>query len=172
MAGNNMTGNNKGSVCNMNDMRWFMLALVGIFVIWYMSSSSSCKPSNGRRNTRELMKAGMPSFAEPAPVTETQKSDPRHTNPSHCAMNNAVSANLLPKNGNVVSNDGFEFAPKIDIENMNFLDSHSIIGIDTKSSSLRNANVGLRADIPNPREDVSPWMKSTIEPDLTRRSLE
>ena len=37
---------------------------------------------------------------------------------------------------------------------------------------LRNANLQLRSEPPNPQLKVSPWSQSTIEPDVNRRPLE
>ncbi len=45
-------------------------------------------------------------------------------------------------------------------------------GINTVGQSLRNANLDLRSDPPNPRKAVGPFMNSTIEPDLMRRQME
>jgi hypothetical protein len=46
------------------------------------------------------------------------------------------------------------------------------IGLDTTGQTLRNANQQLRSDPVIPKKDVSPWLQSTIEPDLGRTSLE
>lgn len=46
------------------------------------------------------------------------------------------------------------------------------IGLDTISSSLRNANRQIRSEPTIPKADVGPWMQSTIEPDLMRVPLE
>ena len=46
------------------------------------------------------------------------------------------------------------------------------IGIDTVGQSLRNANLQLRSEPPNPQQVVSPWGNSTISPDLIRVPLE
>jgi hypothetical protein len=60
-----------------------------------------------------------------------------------------------------------------DIQGKNFLSAGALIGVNTIGQSLRNANYQLRAEPPNPQNaNVSPWMVSTIEPDLSRRSLE
>ena len=40
------------------------------------------------------------------------------------------------------------------------------------NQSLRNANLNLRSEPPNPQVKVSPWLQTTIEPDLNRRPLE
>jgi len=55
---------------------------------------------------------------------------------------------------------------------MNFLEASRITGIDTVSSSLRNANMQLRSEPANPQMKVSPWMNTTINPDLERKPLE
>ena len=48
----------------------------------------------------------------------------------------------------------------------------SNLGINTVGQSLRNANLQLRSEPPNPQVSVSPWMNSSIGPDLLRRPLE
>ena len=52
------------------------------------------------------------------------------------------------------------------------VDSGYHIGANTVGSSLRNANLQLRSEPPNPRQNVSPWLNSTIAPDLMRLPLE
>lgn len=90
---------------------------------------------------------------------------------SGCGSQGFVASNLLPKNNKALDDTAFDFAPK-DLQNINFLDATTRIGVDTVSSSLRNANYQLRSEPPNPRDAVSPWMNSTIDPDLERKSLE
>lgn len=59
-----------------------------------------------------------------------------------------------------------------DIQGKNFLSAGALIGVNTIGQSLRNANLQLRAEPPNPQVGVSPWLNSTIEPDLSRRPLD
>lgn len=60
-----------------------------------------------------------------------------------------------------------------DIQGKNFLSAGALVGVNTIGQSLRNANLQLRAEPPNPQNsNISPWMVSTIEPDLQRRSLD
>ena len=59
-----------------------------------------------------------------------------------------------------------------DVQGKNFLSAGALIGVNTVGQSLRNANYQLRAEPPCPQQNVSPWMNSTIEPDLMRRPLE
>lgn len=59
-----------------------------------------------------------------------------------------------------------------DIAGKNFLSAGALIGVNTVGQSNRNANWDLRAAPPNPQVVVSPFMQSTIGPDLMRRPLD
>jgi len=59
-----------------------------------------------------------------------------------------------------------------DIAGKNFLNAGALIGVNTVGQSLRNASWDLRSEPPNPQVNVSPWLNSTIEPDVNRRVLE
>jgi hypothetical protein len=54
----------------------------------------------------------------------------------------------------------------------NFLQAGWATGVSSVGSTLRNANLQLRSDPPNPQVKVSPWMESTISPDYGRKPLE
>ena len=58
------------------------------------------------------------------------------------------------------------------LQGVNLLDAGYHVGVNTIGQSLRNANQQLRSEPPNPQVNVSPWMNSTINPDLPRRPLE
>lgn len=58
------------------------------------------------------------------------------------------------------------------INDQNFLTAGYQIGINTVGQSLRNANLQIRSEPPNPQVAVSPWLISTIEPDLRQNVLE
>ena len=58
------------------------------------------------------------------------------------------------------------------LKGVNFLDAGYHVGVNTVGQSLRNANLNLRAEPPNPQVKVSPWMNSTIAPDLSRKSID
>ena len=58
------------------------------------------------------------------------------------------------------------------LQGINYLDAGFHIGVNTVGQSLRNANRQLRAEPPNPQVNVSPWLNTTIGPDLLRRPLE
>jgi len=79
-----------------------------------------------------------------------------------------TSKDLLPKSSDESASLWAKVNPvgEPKLKNKNFL-----VGVDTQGSSLRNANLQLRADPPNPRTNVSPWMNSTIDQDQTRKAL-
>ena len=58
------------------------------------------------------------------------------------------------------------------VADKNFLTAGHHIGIDSVGQTLKNANYGLRSEPSIPREDVGPWLNSTIEADTNRRPLE
>jgi hypothetical protein len=58
------------------------------------------------------------------------------------------------------------------LKDRNFLQAGYHIGINTVGQTLRNANLQLRSEPPCPQVKVSPWIQSTIEPDLGRKPFE
>ncbi len=58
------------------------------------------------------------------------------------------------------------------LEGKNFLQAGYHIGINTVGQNLRNANLQIRSEPPCPQVQVSPWLQSTIEPDVSRRPME
>ena len=56
--------------------------------------------------------------------------------------------------------------------NINLLKAGYHIGIDTVGQTLRNANLQIRSEPPNPQINVGPWNLSTIEPDFMRVPLQ
>lgn len=59
-----------------------------------------------------------------------------------------------------------------DVKNQNFLTAGFHVGKDTIGVARKNPNLSLRAEPPNPKNVVSPWMNSSIEPDQYRRGFE
>jgi hypothetical protein len=92
--------------------------------------------------------------------------------PSECYPKDVLSsADLLPRDANSLwaqvnpSGQG-------SLADQNFLTAGFHIGINTVGQTLRNANRQLRSEPLNPQVKVSPWLQSTIEPDINRRPLE
>lgn len=79
-------------------------------------------------------------------------------------------SDLLPSDNN---NAWAQMNPVGDLKNINLLNPTQIVGINTQGSSLRNANLQLRSEPPNPRMDnIGPWNIPTIEEDKFRKQLE
>jgi len=92
--------------------------------------------------------------------------------PPACSREQVVNpAELLPKDEN---SEWARLNPMGagDLQNVNLLKSGYHIGINTVSSSLRNANLQLRSEPANPQSKVGPWNNTTISPDINRRPLE
>lgn len=83
----------------------------------------------------------------------------------------SVSTDLLPRPEAKASEFG-QFAPKNPLAEQNFIDAAKLVGTDTVGSSLKNANYSLRKDPPLKKSDVGPWLNSTIEADVLRKSLD
>lgn len=91
---------------------------------------------------------------------------------SPCAQNapTFVASSLLPK-ANLPGVPSWDVVDTKALAHQDFLSPAQQFGTDTVSSSLRNASYDIRDVIPNPVNVVSPWLNSTIDPELQRRPL-
>jgi hypothetical protein len=80
-------------------------------------------------------------------------------------------SDLLPKDTN---SEWAQLNPagKGELSNINLLKAGYHIGIDTVGQTLRNANLQIRSEPPNPQVNVGPWNQSTITSDFLRPVLE
>ena len=108
---------------------------------------------------------------EPRSIEQSESSQFNQM-PAECYPKDVLtSAELLPQDSNsrwaqaVPSGAG-------SLQDKNFLNAGFHVGINTVGQSLRNANRQLRSEPPNPQMKVSPWLQSTIEPDVNRRAME
>jgi hypothetical protein len=92
--------------------------------------------------------------------------------PADCFPKDQLTpAELLPADANskwaqsVPSGQG-------ELGDQNFLTAGYHIGVNTVGQTLRNANRQLRSEPLNPQQKVSPWLQTTIEPDVNRRPME
>lgn len=95
--------------------------------------------------------------------------------PSTCYPQPALKAeDLLPKEDSAAIQEFNIAKPAGDgiLSGVNMLDAGFHVGVNTVGQSLRNANRQLRSEPPNPQVNVSPWLMSSIGPDLMRRPLE
>ena len=171
-----------------------LIALVGILVLTLAIMQYSNRKtiySDGYTNSGALSPSGtqgsaaVASSAGPAvPATERVGQNEKYSDvpqgsttnthglsPVARANANYDPSELLPKD---VNSQWAQLNPagSADFKNVNLLKAGHLIGIDTVGSSLRNANLQERSEPPNPTSSVSPWMNTTIEPDLMRLPLE
>jgi len=162
-----------------------VLALVGVivlaFAIYQYSSGKSTVSDGfevGQRKERVMVggEPVVPVPANPAGMNEEHASVSGLSTNTYGLAPQATAAmmdpaDLLPRDTN---SQWAQLNPagQADFQNVNLLKAGFHIGIDTVGSSLRNANLQERSEPPNPTTPVSPWLNSTIEPDLMRRPLE
>jgi hypothetical protein len=135
----------------------------------------------------ELLTPSMPSH-EPVKPTSSEDARPNEplsnedfkkvsfkTNelPKDCfPKDKLTSEDLLPKDAANSKWAQVNPAGQGDLKDKNFLNAGFHIGINTVGNSLRNPNLQLRSEPPNPQLKVSPWNQTTIESDLNRKPLE
>jgi hypothetical protein len=78
---------------------------------------------------------------------------------------------LLPKDMNSIWAEQNPMGPG-SLKGKNFLSAGALIGVNTVGQSLRNANLQVRSEPPNPQQAVSIFNQSTISPDISHRPLE
>jgi len=131
---------------------------------------NSVKTSGNGLASNGGAKAAKPLGQNSAPAS-TKAATSLHGLPPSCIKQGVVDPKeLLPKDKNSA---WAKLNPMGggDLKGMNLLNAGYHQGIDTVGQSLRNANLQLRSEPPNPQMKVGPWNQSTIEPDLSRRPL-
>lgn len=128
-----------------------------------VAPSDSMEPTSEVRASEQL---GKNEMSAPVQFNRTPSSCyPQEALTSKDLLPNDESANITEFNQNYPIGQGI-------LNGINFLSSGYSIGVNTVGQSLRNANRQLRSEPPNPQVSVSPWMNSSIGPDLLRRPLE
>jgi len=131
-------------------------------------SGESSPAAQGSPTVQPAMPAGLNSVPGSADGMRTVTSGV----PQSCLNQQAANpSELLPNDPNSAFAMG-QPTGQGELANINLLKAGQLSGIDTVGGTLRNANLQLRSEPPNPRSQVSPWLNSTIEPDLMRVPLE
>ena len=144
----------------------------------YMSngSGSGSAPNRRSKGTSRNGSGGVPMAVDDSSVYNQLDSVAASSSgsiglPPNCSgQANINPADLLPKDNN--SSWNLKPMGSGDFLGVNLLSAGHLIGADTIGSSLRNANLQVRSEPPNPQLQVSPWMNTTIEPDPFRAPLE
>ena len=129
---------------------------------------ANTKPVTQKLGVKPAMPMGLNSGPEPVAAGHNVTGGVPHS-----CMNQQLSnpSDLLPHDANAKF-AGHHPHGSGELHNVSLLKAGQLSGIDTVGGTLRNANLQLRSEPPNPRAQVSPWLNSTIEPDLMRVPLE
>lgn len=160
-----------GKVKMLKNMRFeYILGIVGVLILVFALFKYS--------GEKDLQLSGMQTMNTPQvnntnnnPVTISQPVTNAVSQGSSSQQDVTDPSELLPSNSN--GWNGLNPNPTPGLENVSLLTAPDRNSINTVSSSLRNANLQLRSDPPNPRGNTNcPWNNSTIEGDPFRRPLE
>lgn len=160
-----------------------MLVAFGVYIlVKYLSSKGNFGQESLNSNINNVYKNNQqnvedevkPSEESLGKINEYVAMDGSNENlmiPSSCSGNTQNPSELLPKD---VNNEWAKLNPsgKGELSEVNLLKAGYHIGIDTIGQSLRNANLQIRSEPPNPQLNVGPWNQSTITPDFMRVPLE
>ena len=133
--------------------------------------------NNNNQNTATNNSMGGVARSEPLGSNEDYQSiegqvKGRNQLPSQCYPKDVLSPKeLLPKDVDSIWAQSVP-AGQGSLDDKNNLNAGFHIGVNTVGQTLRNANRQLRSEPPNPQVKVSPWLQSTIEPDVNRKPLE
>ena len=120
-------------------------------------------------NHEEVQPSSNGANAGPEPVVAAPSTPP----PVQCQPRDRLTADdLLPQDAANSQFAQVNPAGQGDADSRNHLTAGYTLGVNSIGNSLRNANRQLRSEPPNPQLKVSPWMNTTIGPDLGRKPLE
>ena len=155
-----------------------LVIIVGLF-FYYMSQKNKGGSERMTKNSNSAYKNSKTNAVQPSePLGQNEiysnvGASPQTVGlPSSCDKGNINNpADLLPKDNN---SQWAQLNPagKGDLSNINLLKAGYHIVIDTVGQSLRNANLQIRSEPPNPQVNTGIWQQSTITPDFMRPPLE
>jgi hypothetical protein len=188
-----MFGLNLTSDKTLKNVLMLLLVVAVIFVIYRIYVSYSSEGFESREDEKEHFEGGADA-ADDADEKEKEASahvemmtgqEQAHTqgqNPVERDMQNAQMMGMGGSNqltaDDLLPQDKSSVWASVNPEGQgsladkNFLQAGYHIGINTVGQTLRNANLQLRSEPPCPQVQVSPWLQSTIEPDVSRRPME
>jgi hypothetical protein len=175
---------------NENSIGMIILAIVGFYILYLLFKYLNAKGNGGMEmlnmntnpayannvqsasNNNERVKPSEPLgqnevFASAEGISTTMQGIP----PSCNKANITNPAELLPKDNN---SEWAQLNPSGQgmMANINLLKAGYHIGIDSVGQTLKNSNLQIRSEPPNPQLNVGPWNQSTISPDFLRVPLE
>lgn len=167
------------------------LLLLACFIIYYYYSYIQGKSMGMELLSSDMNKAYSDTSIQGGGMGGQGPSPNTETNTGNFAPVNGMQSSIIQPSGQCTStaiNNPSELLPSVqndpkwsvlspsgegELSNINLLQAGYHSGIDTIGSSLRNANLQVRSEPPNPiLNNLSPWNISTITPDNGRPSLE
>jgi hypothetical protein len=149
-----------------------------------MEDKAAKKPNGAAKGSTKVapaVKVAAPKVAAPKAVTEKFADLSSYEGPANfgaaeapagCYPRDQITpSELLPKDMNSIWAEQNPMGPG-SLKGKNFLSAGALIGVNTVGQSLRNANLQLRSEPPNPQVPVSIFLQSTIAPDISHRPLE
>ena len=165
---------------NDNGIGCVLIVLVICYIAYMFFNNLMSKGSMGSElMTQERQKAYNNASSNPTPSedvstsgNEVYSSVTDSNNLSGVPPSSQNPSDLLPSDMN---SQWAELNPsgKGELANINLLKAGYNIGIDTIGQSLRNANLQIRSEPPNPQiPNVSVWNQSTITPNMMQVPFE
>lgn len=160
-----------------------VLILVAIFVLFALVSYYNTKKMAANERFAEaasqspISAPAVPNGPAPAEPDDNEVNRPvdfavADNLANNCYPRDRLSAtDLLPKDAANTTWAQVNPAGQGDVKDQNFLTAGFHVGVDTQGQSLRNANLQIRAEPPNPQVVVSPWNQATITPDTNQKPL-
>jgi hypothetical protein len=152
-------------------------AIVLVYAIYNYSDQKFVVPyeplqaeAGGRQNTAPAVPAGASGYSAVDAMTG-QSGGKVAPSAGAASLPVANPSDLLPRDTN---NQWGSLNPagSGDLLGQNLLSATFLTGIDTIGNTMKNANLQIRSEPPNPQLNVGPWNQSTIAPDLMRTPLE
>ena len=134
------------------------------------ASSGAAKPAEKGKGGNFQDYAGegfadLTAYQGPAGMTNAEA-------PAGCYPRDQLTpSELLPKDMASIWAEQNPMGPG-SLKGKNFLSAGALIGVNTVGQSMRNANLQVRSEPPNPQVAVSIFNQSTISPDISHRPLE
>ena len=148
-----------------------MIGLVFLIIGLYQYSQNKNLLQSGMTNKDLVTETVQAPVSNKVTGHSPPSTNAEYTSQQAINISPANPSDLLPKDSNnlwAASNP-----PSLELQGKQLLNPDQVVGINTQGSSLRNANLQLRSEPPNPRNNTNcPWNISTIESDTQRKSLE
>ena len=137
-----------------------------------MNSNATANPYTSETPLRSNNSEGFVDTEEPEEFEDGPANFGSAQAPAGCYPRDQLTpSELLPKDMNSIWAEQNPMGPG-SLKGKNFLSAGALIGVNTVGQSLRNANLQIRSEPPNPQASVSIFNQSTISPDISHRPLD